>query len=158
MWNIFSCPCWPFGCLPWKNCCSDSLPNFKLGFLLISCMSFLYIMKWKSLPLVIFFALKSTFVSRFLLISVKMIYLFQSFHFWSICVIIFVMSILKAAYSWILLLVFNLAISAFNWSIWLFTFSVIIDMVSLILSPCYLFLTFPISSLFPFFLLYLLFD
>ena len=42
MSSIFSCTCWPFVCLLWKNLNSDSLPIFKsdcLIFFLLSCMS-----------------------------------------------------------------------------------------------------------------------
>ena len=42
MLSIFSCTCWPFVCLLWKNLNSDSLPILKsdcLIFFLLSCMS-----------------------------------------------------------------------------------------------------------------------
>ena len=52
MLSIFPCAFWPFGCLLWKNVYSVPLPIFLIrlfGFLLLNCMSSLYI--WDTNPL-----------------------------------------------------------------------------------------------------------
>ena len=48
MLSIFSCAFWPPVCLLWRNVCLDLLPIFWLGclfFLILSCMSCLYILE-----------------------------------------------------------------------------------------------------------------
>ena len=47
MLSIFSCACWPFACLLWRNVFLGLLPILWLGFffLILSCMSCLYILK-----------------------------------------------------------------------------------------------------------------
>ena len=48
MLSIFSCAFWPSVCLPWRNVYLDLLPIFWLGclgFLILSCMSCLYILE-----------------------------------------------------------------------------------------------------------------
>ena len=53
----FSCVCWPRVCLPWRNVYLGLLPIFQLGclgFLLLSCMSLLYILEIKPLSVASF--------------------------------------------------------------------------------------------------------
>ena len=48
MWSIFSCTSWPSVCLLWRNVYLRLLPTFGLGclfFLILSCMSCLYILE-----------------------------------------------------------------------------------------------------------------
>ena len=57
MWSIFSCVCWLSVYLPWRNIFSDLLPLFQLGcwiFLLLSCISCLYILEIKPLSVASF--------------------------------------------------------------------------------------------------------
>ena len=52
MLRIFACACWPSVYLPGKNVYSSILPIFQLGcllFLLLSCISCLYILEMKPL-------------------------------------------------------------------------------------------------------------
>ena len=47
MLSIFSCACWPFACLLWINVYLDLLSIFWLVYLLLSCISYLYILEIK---------------------------------------------------------------------------------------------------------------
>ena len=50
MLSILSCVCWQSVYLLWRNDCSDLCPFFNWIFLLLSCMSSLYILDISSLP------------------------------------------------------------------------------------------------------------
>ena len=57
MLSIFSCGCWPSVCLLWRNVHLDLLPIFLIGlfaFLIMSCMSCLYILEIKPLSVASF--------------------------------------------------------------------------------------------------------
>uniref|UniRef100_A0A8C6DLR7 Uncharacterized protein n=1 Tax=Moschus moschiferus TaxID=68415 RepID=A0A8C6DLR7_MOSMO len=52
MLSIFLCACWPSVCLLWKKCLFRSSVHFLIGlfgFLMLSCMSSLYILDIKPL-------------------------------------------------------------------------------------------------------------
>ena len=71
MWNIFSCNCWPFIYLLWKNVYSDHLSIFKLVFLLLVCMSNLYILDINSLSNIWFVNIFSYYKVVFILLIVS---------------------------------------------------------------------------------------
>ena len=66
MLSIVSCACWPSVYLPWRNVYSSLLPIFSIGllaFLLLSCISCLYILEIKPLSVASFETIFSHSVS-----------------------------------------------------------------------------------------------